>query len=422
MNNELQQFDKEHVWHPFDVLCAENICIESAVGIYLYTPEGRPIMDAISSWWVNLHGHSEPTIAQAIYEQALKLEQVIFAGFTHPQAVQLAQSLLKILPFEYDQIFYSDNGSTSVEVALKLAMQYWHNQGIEKKKVVALEGAYHGDTFGAMAVGERNVFSKPFNKYLFEVEVLYHHSQSEKECIARFEKLVAAGEVGAFIYEPLIQGAAGMKIYSATLLQQLLEIAQKYEVVTIADEVMTGFGRTGQLFASAYMSIGPDMICMSKGITGGFLPLGATAINKKIVSPFDSADKDKRFYHGHSYTANPLSCAAANASMRLLLSDDCQQQIKMIEQSHLAFLENIKSHPQIVNAAVLGTILSIELHAQGGTSYFSQNRDYLYQFFLQKNILLRPLGNVIYILPPYVIKSSELQEIYTAIMELLDTL
>lgn len=416
---ELLAFDKAHIWHPFDVLHASNLCVERAEGVWLYTADGRKILDAVSSWWVNIHGHAVPEIAKAIYEQALQLEQVIFAGFTHPPAIKLAKSLLEILPFEYDQIFYSDNGSTSVEVALKLAMQYWHNQSVDRNKIVALEGAYHGDTFGAMAVGERSVFSKPYQQYLFDVEVLCHYSQSEQNCIDDFRRVAQVGNVAAFIYEPLVQGAAGMRIYSAALLQNLLEIAREHDILCIADEVMTGFGRTGRMFASQYMTVAPDIICMSKGITGGFLPLGATAVSKKITAKFDSSEKEKRFYHGHSYTANPLSCAAANASMQLLRSEKCTADIRRIELSHVAFLDQILPHPHIVRAASIGTILSIELKSEIGTSYFSTNRDFIYGFFMERNILLRPLGNVIYILPPYVINESELQEIYNSIIELL---
>ena len=422
MNKALQQFDSQHVWHPFDVLHAQNIMVERGEGVYLHTTDGRKIIDAISSWWVNIHGHAQPDIAKAIYDQALKLEQVIFSGFTHSPAIVLAESLLKILPFSYDQIFYSDNGSTSVEVALKLAMQYWHNQGIEKTKIVALEGAYHGDTFGAMAVGERSVFSKPFQKYLFDVAVLPLHSETATECVAHFEALASKGEVAAFIYEPLIQGAAGMLMYEPHLLQSLLEIAYKYNILCIADEVMTGFGRTGKLFASEYVSIAPDMVCMSKGITGGFLPLGVTAINEKVSSQFQSTEKEKRFYHGHSYTANPLSCASGNASLKLLLADKCQTQIQNISTAHSAFLNKIKNHSKIVRVQALGTILSIELQVDGGTSYFSNKRNELYKFFLDRDILLRPLGNVIYILPPYVINEEQLNKIYNAIDELLTTL
>lgn len=422
MISTLEQFDTDHVWHPFDVLHANNILIESAAGVYLHTADGRKIIDAVSSWWVNIHGHAQPDIAKAIYDQAQKLEHVIFSGFTHSPAISLAETLLKILPFSFDQIFYSDNGSTSVEVALKLALQYWYNQDKEKTKIVALEGAYHGDTFGAMALGERSVFTRPFQKFLFDVEFLPLHTGSTQDCIEKFEAIASRGHVAAFIYEPLIQGAAGMVIYDASTLNSLLEIAQKYNILCIADEVMTGFGRTGKLFASEYLALPPDIMCLSKGITGGFMPLGATAINSKVTAQFTSTDKEKRFYHGHSYTANPLSCAAANASMKLLLAEQCQQQIQFITESHAHFLQQIKSHPKIASAKSLGTIISIELKVDGGTSYFSNKRNYFYQFFLDRNILLRPLGNVIYVLPPYIINKSELNKIYGAIAELLEAL
>lgn len=418
-NNEINTFDTTHVWHPFDSLHAHNILIESAEGVYLKTADGKLIIDAVSSWWVNIHGHGRKEIADAIYQQALTLEQVIFAGFTHSPAVALAAKLLEILPFEFDQIFYSDNGSTSVEVAIKLALQYWYNMGQPRNKIIALEGAYHGDTFGAMAVGERGLFSKPFQQHLFAVDTIAIFGNTASDCLNQFEFKAKHGDVAAFIYEPLLQGSAGMRIYDGELLEQLIVIAKKYDIICIADEVLTGFGRTGKLFASAYCTAAPDIMCLSKGITGGFLPLGVTVINSKVIEAYHSTDKNKRFYHGHSYTANPICCAAANASLEILLSESCQNQIKMIEQQHQVFVRKNKENSKIKSIKSLGTILSIELFTKDDTSYFNSKRDELYQFFLSRNILLRPLGNVIYILPPYVINEAELNQIYTAINELL---
>jgi adenosylmethionine-8-amino-7-oxononanoate aminotransferase len=419
-NKELHSFDIAHIWHPFDSLHAQNILIESAEGVYLKTSDGKLILDAVSSWWVNIHGHGRKEIAEAIYQQALQLEHVIFAGFTHRPAIELAEKLLRILPFEYDQIFYSDNGSTCVEVAIKLALQYWYNIEQPKNKIIGLEGAYHGDTFGAMSVGERNQFTKPFQQHLFQVDTIDVFAVTQEECIAAFESKIKQDDVAAFIYEPLLQGSAGMRIYSSELLDKLILTAKRYNVICIADEVLTGFGRTGKLFASDYCSEAPDIICMSKGITGGFLPLGVTAINKKIIAAYNSTERNKRFYHGHSYTANPISCAAANASIDILLSEECTTQIRMIEQQHQEYIRNNQKNPKIKSIHSLGTVLSIELQTLDKTSYFNSKRNELYQFFMDRGILMRPLGNVIYILPPYIIKPAQLNQIYDAINELLN--
>ena len=420
----LQESDKKNIWHPFTPLVdgIEPLLVESASGVYLHLNGGRKIIDAVSSWWVNLHGHSHPVIANAIAEQAKKLEHVIFAGFTHEPAIQLSENLLSILPKNQSKIFFSDNGSTAVEVALKMAIQYWHNQGIKNKtKIIAQDGAYHGDTFGSMSVGERGAFTNAFSPYLFNVEFIDFPIEDHKgKLLKDFESKLQTNQVGVFIYEPLVQGAAGMRMYSSEILEQLISIAQQHDVVCIADEVFTGFGRTGKLFASDYLKVQPDIVAVSKGITGGFMPLGVTSCSEKILDAFKSADASKTFFHGHSYTANPLACAAANASFDLLMSNECQQSIQQISQSHSEFVSKNKNHKAIKNIRSLGTILAIELQTQEGTSYFSEARKKIYPFFLEQNILLRPLGNVIYVLPPYVIKQEELNYIYSAIEKFLN--
>lgn len=423
-----ESLDKKNIWHPFTPLegASEPLFVESAQGVYLHLKDGRKIIDAISSWWVNIHGHCNPVIAKAIGEQAKKLEHVIFAGLTHEPAIRLSENLLSILPENQSKIFFSDDGSTAVEVALKMAIQFWHNQGIKnKKKIVALEGAYHGDTFGSMSVGERSAFTAAFSPYLFEVEFIdFPAGQNEEKVIEDFKRKIQTQEVGAFIYEPLVQGAAGMRMYSPEILDQLISLAQGHEVICIADEVFTGFGRTGKLFAGNYLKTQPDIVAVSKGITGGFLPLGVTSCSEKIVDAFKSPEASKTFFHGHSYTANPLACAAANASFDMLMSDDCQNNIQRISDSHLQFIlkinpDNNRNHKAIKNVRTLGTILAIELQTKEGTSYFSEIRKKIYPFFLERNILLRPLGNVIYVLPPYVIADDELQIIYSTIEEFL---
>ncbi|MCA6079068.1 adenosylmethionine--8-amino-7-oxononanoate transaminase [Fulvivirga sedimenti] len=416
--NEWQERDKNSVWHPFTPLMgvAEPLMITRAEGPYLFTNDGRRILDAISSWWVNLHGHSHPHIQQAIARQAGELEHVIFAGFTHKPAIELAESLLKILPGPFERIFYSDNGSTAVEVALKLAFQYWENRGEPRRRVIALDGAYHGDTFGAMSVGERSIFTKPFFPYLFDVEFIpLPDGQNDSEVITQFERLISDGEVASFIFEPLVQGAAGMRMYSAKTLDRLLEIAKSHEIICIADEVMTGFGRTGRLFACEFLAHSPDLICLSKGLTGGALPLGATACTAEIMRPYLTADLRQAFLHGHSYTANPMACAAANASLELLLTDDCLENIKRIAQSHSDFVRKHAGNDRLKDIRSMGTILALEFYTDQDSSYVSEMRNSLYPFFLERNILLRPLGNLIYVLPPYVTSDKDLEAVYTAI-------
>ena len=417
------QRDKEVIWHPFTPQkgSSDVIPIERAEGVWLYTSDGRKIIDAISSWWVNIHGHAHPYIAKKIAEQALKLEQVIFAGFTHTPAIILAEQLLKILPGNLSKVFYSDDGSTAVEVALKMALQYWHNKGEKKIKIIAFENAYHGDTFGAMSAGARSQFTAAFQNLLFEVEhIPVPHADNLDECKALIAKLGRRENVTAFIFEPLVQGAAGMIMHEAKHLDELIAIAKENKIICIADEVMTGFGRTGRLFACDYLENKPDIVCVSKGITGGFLPLGVTACNEKIFEAFDTDDRTKTFFHGHSYTANPLSCAAAIASLELLLQSECVQQIRMIEDRHAAFVSSLQGNPFVKDARYRGTILAVELNTKEDSSYFNSIRDHIYQTCLSKGVLLRPLGNVMYCMPPYCIQAFDLKLIYETISTCLN--
>ncbi|MCS7019011.1 MAG: adenosylmethionine--8-amino-7-oxononanoate transaminase [Cytophagales bacterium] len=421
---QVLQADAQAVWHPFTPLYGLRPPLEvvRTEGAWLYTADGRQILDAISSWWVNLHGHSHPYIAQAISEQAASLAHVIFAGFTHQPAVTLAERLLRILPPNMAKIFYSDNGSTATEVAMKMAFQYFYNLEIYKPKIIAIDGAYHGDTFGAMSVGDRSPFNAPFQPYLFEAVFIPFPDQTNQEKVFQeFADIIATGQVGAFIFEPLVQGASGMRMYSASLLDKMIAHAQQHGVICIADEVMTGFGRTGKLFASLYLHHYPDIICLSKGITGGFLPLGVTACTQRIQNAYRSPELMKTFFHGHSYTANPIACAAANASLDLLLSQQCSSAIARINHSHLQFAAKLQQGSYAVrNVRVLGTILAVEIDRSGETSYFHEARNNLYYHFLDKNLLMRPLGNVVYILPPYCITNQELALAYQAILEIVE--
>lgn len=429
----LAQRDKAVIWHPFTPFkySPDPIAIQKGEGAYLIDENGNRYLDAISSWWVTLHGHAHPYIAEALYQQALTLEQVIFAGFTHEPAVHLAERLLPLLPGQFSRIFYSDNGSTSTEVAIKMALQYWWNkdngdgQMKKRNKILAFHQSYHGDTFGAMSVSDRNVFTKAFESHLFEV--LFIETPNEKN-IHEIKALLhrEGSNIAAFIYEPLIQGAGGMHFYEADLLNEILNTAKGLEIICIADEVMTGFGRTGTLFASYYLQKKPDIICLSKGLTGGTMALGVTAVNERIVEAFQSEDKRKTFFHGHSFTANPLACRAALASLDLLNEPQTVNQIEMISRANLAFAERLKKHPGTTNARIkqirsLGTILAFEIN-RGKDEYLNDISQSITAYMLAKGIYLRPLGNTVYIMPPYCITAEELDRIYASLVEMIETI
>ena len=418
----LLERDGKVIWHPYtQALNADPaLPIVRAEGAYLYTEEGKRYLDGISSWWVNLHGHAHPFITERISEQLKKFHHVLFAGCTHAPAVELAEKLIAILPENQQRVFYSDDGSTAVEAALKMALQYCFNRGIPRMRVIAFESGYHGDTFGAMSVSGRGAFTTPFASLLFEVtHIAPPLPGKEEESLAKFEALLKDGKVAAFIFEPRILGAAGMLMYESSPLDELLSMAKAHGVITIADEVMTGFGRTGRIFASDYLVNSADIFCFSKGLTGGSLPLGVTSCSEEIYAAFVSEDRAKTFFHGHSYTANPISCSAALASLELLLSPACGKQIEMISKMQLETAERLSSHPAVSASRALGTILALEV-GNGSASYFHPRRDTLYRGFLARGILLRPLGNVVYVMPPYCIDRAQLQQVYSAIEQVLD--
>lgn len=421
LNKSLTERDAASVWHPFTPLKgrAAPLPIVRAEGAKLYTEDGRAVIDAVSSWWVNLHGQAHPYIAEAVSKQAHSLEHVIFADFTHEPAVRLAERLLNILPENQDKIFYSDNGSTAVEVALKMALQYWYNRGIKKTTIIALEGAYHGDTFGAMSVGGRGPFTDPYAPLLFEtVFIPFPNKENREKAVRLFREAISKENVAAFIFEPLVQGASGMRMYDAEILDELIGAARENEVLCIADEVMTGFGRTGKLFASDHLRRKPDIFCLSKGLTGGTMALGVTSCTQAIVQAFESEELKKTFFHGHSFTANPIACAAANASLDLLLAESCLERIRFIEQKHRAFAEKIRGFSKVKNMRMLGTILAFEVDTEEETSYFNEAGRALYDFFIGRGVLLRPLGNVVYVLPPYCINDEDLEKVYGVLEEI----
>lgn len=415
-----QQMDAQSVWHPFTQVATapSNVVLTRGQGACFYDVEGHKYIDGIASWWVNLHGHCHPYIIAAITQQLQQLEHALFAGFTHQPGITLANRLLQHLPSQ-DKVFFSDNGSTAVEVALKMALQYAHNIGQPKYKVIAFEDAYHGDTFGGMSVAARNAFNAPFQPLLFDVLSLPLPTHSNLDAVVQqLEGYLKKGDVACFIFEPLVLGAGGMLLYEPAHLDALLQCCAKYECITIADEVMTGFGRTGTFFASQQLSIQPDVVCMSKGITGGFFPLGATACKAFIYNAFLSDDKYKTFFHGHSYTGNPVTCAAALASLDLMEQDSTWQAIAAIEQAHAQAAQLLRRSSKVSQVRHKGTILAFDLVSEEHTHYLNNQAAYIAQFFMDRNIILRPLGNVVYVLPPYCITQEELQQIYAAMLEL----
>ncbi|WP_316811514.1 adenosylmethionine--8-amino-7-oxononanoate transaminase [Pedobacter heparinus] len=418
----LAERDEKVIWHPYTQMKSPlpHIPITRGEGVYLFDENGKKYIDAVSSWWVNIHGHAHPYIAAKVAEQLTTLEHVIFAGFTHEPAVQLAERLLPLLPGSQEKVFYSDNGSTAVEVALKMCLQYWVNTTKKPRtKIIAFKDAYHGDTFGAMSVSGRSIFTEPFNPLLFDVEFIeLPNAQNIAQLRSKLNYL--SNEVACFIFEPMVLGASGMLMYEAQYLDELIETCQKHGILTIADEVMTGFGRTGKYFSCEALQNRPDIFCLSKGLTGGTMPLGVTTCNSKIFNAFLSDDKLKTLYHGHSFTANPVACTAALASLDILLQPETLLHIKRIASRHQEFAETILGHPKLKNIRQNGTILVMEWETGGDTSYLNGLRDRLYLYFLERGIVLRPLGNVLYILPPYVISDEDLAYIYQNILQALN--
>jgi len=424
--SSLSDRDNKVIWHPYTQhkTFGGAIPITTGKGAVLYDESGNAYIDAISSWWVTIHGHAHPYLAEKVYQQALLLEQVIFTHFTHEPAILLAERLLRILPGGLSKIFFSDNGSTAVEVAIKMALQYWKNKGKENRtKIVAFKHAYHGDTFGAMSVSSRGLFTDAFRDLLFDVIFIDTPDDSNLEA-NRSVLQSHMGEIAAFIYEPLLQAAGGMRMYSANHMNLLLEMVKQQEILCIADEVLTGFGRTGNLFASESLHQSPDLICLSKGLTGGMMALGITACKQKIFDAFLSDDSSRTFFHGHSYTANPLACSAGLASLDLLEDQKCRNQINAIREQHEKFLKNkLQDNKQNLfrNMRILGTILAFEINA-GKDEYINQAGAAIMQKALSQGIYLRPLGNTVYVMPPYCITPAQLEKIYEFLLSLKESM
>lgn len=422
MTQQQELVDRDYAvnWHPYTQMKTANniIPIVRGQGSYIFDANGKRYIDAVSSWWVTLHGHAHPYIAKKLSEQVATLEQVIFAGFTHQPAIELSERLLALLPESQTKAFYTDNGSTAIEVALKMAIQADYNKGGNKRKVIAFKNGYHGDTFGAMSVSGRGIWTDPFGEMLFEVLFIDRPTEDNLAQTKEFIDMHAS-ETICFIYEPLVQGAGGMLMHKAEHLSALMKHCKEREILLIQDEIFVGFGRTGKLFAVDHLTETPDVMCFSKGLTGGTLPLGMTTCTEEIYQAFYTEDKTKALFHGHSFTASPLACTAALASMDLLLEQSTQDSITRIASKHEAFINELKQHAKVLDARQCGTIFAMEWKTSEHTSYFSDMHDTLYPFFLERGVLMRPLGNIIYLVPPYCTSDEDLDYIYGCILEAL---
>jgi adenosylmethionine-8-amino-7-oxononanoate aminotransferase len=428
---EILEDDKKYVWHPYtqEMTAPPSLAIKKAEGPYLITGEGRKIFDVISSWWVNLHGHGNPHIMAAIREQCGQIEQIIFADCTHEKGAKLARKIVEALPGQFSKVFYSDNGSTAVEIGIKMAIQYWSNQGKSKNKVVAFRNSFHGETFGSMSVSDVDEIVGPFEEHKFKTlfvnPPLEGRPQQIKEALENFEHLLKVHheEIGLFLFEPLVQGVAGMMVQDKEALDEMIRIARKYNVLTMADEVFTGFGRTGKMFAMNHLQETPDIVALAKGLTGGVIPLAATVVTDKVYREFYSPVKEKAFFHGHSFCGNALGAAAALANLELFEKPETLGNIERITALHQGFKEELEKNPEwsfkIVEVRQFGTILAIELQTEEESGYLNPIRDRIFNYFMDRDVLMRPLGNVFYMLPPYCTSTEIIEDTYQMIRDFL---
>jgi adenosylmethionine-8-amino-7-oxononanoate aminotransferase len=401
------------VWHPFTqhALSPDMPLVTRGEGAWLETQKGK-LLDAISSWWVITHGHRHPRIVEAIKKQADELDQVIFAGYTHQPAEDVARGLIEIAPLGLSHVFYSDSGSTAVEVALKMALGFWKNAGKARTKILALEHAYHGDTVGTMSAGARGVFNAAYDPLLFDVTRLPFPQGRGCDVLAALED--AAKDAAALIVEPLILGAGGMLTYDAGLLRKMHALCRRHGTLFIADEVMTGFGRTGTLFACEQAGITPDILCLAKGLTGGSLPLAATLCTPEIFAAHYSTDRSRTFFHSSSFTANPIACAAARANLQIWRDEPVRKRIAALASAQEDRLASFRADPRFAGVRRLGTITALDLKVPD-PGYLAGLGPQLTAFFQARGLLLRPLGNTIYVMPPYCLTPAELDLVYDAI-------
>ena len=414
---------KKNIWRPFtqEALANEQIVITSAKNQYLYDNNNKQYIDFISSWWVNIHGHCNNNIVKAIKNQTKKLDHVIFSDFCSESSLELIHELQKFLDKSLSKFFFSDNGSTSVEVALKIAYQYHINIGNKKKYFITFDGSYHGDTFGSMSIGASSNFFNHFKELFFTTLTIpypdtwiddFQIEEKEKMILIEFEKLLFKykNDIAGFVIEPLIQGASGMRMCRKEFLNKICIIARNHNILLIFDEVMTGFARTGKMFGYEHLNIIPDIICLSKGITGGFLPLGMTIVTDKIYQSFCSQEVSKTFLHGHSYTGNPISCAAAVASLKLF-NNKTFQKIENLSKIYYKNINELMITKKFEKFRILGSICAFDYinHNKEYNSNLSRN---LKKLFLENGFILRPLGNTVYLLPPYCISNKDIEKIF----------
>lgn len=414
------EIDQAHIWHPLTQhkTSSAPTPILRAEGAMLYAEDGATYIDGIASWYTAMYGHCNPYIIEQVTAQMKTLDQITFTGFTHQPATTLAQKVLDILPENQQKIFFNDNGSTAVEAGIKMALQYHHNKGSKRNTLIAFENGFHGDTFGAMSVSDLSVYNGPFEDYFLNVKRIPTPTEENlAEVMQLLQSIIKEHACAGFVYEPLVQGAAGMHMYEAVGLEAILKLCKANDVITIADEVMTGFGKTGKHFASLYLETYPDIICLSKALTAGLVPMSLTTCTQEIYDAFLDDTVSKGFFHAHTYSANPIACAAAIAGIDLLTSENIQRQIQHIHKRHSAFAKAIKTHPKAINIRVKGVIFALELNTE--MERYGSLRNALFKHFMDRGVCLRPLGNTIYILPPFVITDAQLNTIYTAIEEAL---
>ncbi len=420
-SESISKRDQKHIWHPLTQhkLHPKMLGIKRAKGALLYDENGKDYIDGISSWYTSVYGHCNDYILEKVQAQMQQLDQVVFSGFTHEPAVKLSEALIKVLPNNHQKLFFSDNGSTATEIGIKMALQYHFNKGEKRPVLLAFEEGFHGDTFGAMSVSGLSVYNGPFEDFFIQVErIPVPTKENIGEVLKQLEGRLQKNDIAGFIYEPLVQGAAAMKMHAPEDLNQVLELIKKHGVLAIADEVMTGFGKTGKNFASEYLQTPPDIICMSKALTAGLLPMAVTSCTQEVYDAFYSDDIAKGLFHGHTYTANPLACTAALAGLQLLQSEEIQENIQRIIRSHQEFDEKLNNHPKVASTRQCGIIYALDLNVK--MERYGNLRDRLFKHFMDNGVFLRPLGNTIYISAPYIISETQLQKIYDTIIEVLD--
>jgi adenosylmethionine-8-amino-7-oxononanoate aminotransferase len=408
--------DSKHIWHPLTQhkTAAPPVGIVKAKGALLWDEDGNEYIDGIASWYTAMYGHSHPAIVKAVQQQMEQLDFVMFSGFTHEPAVQLSEKLMEILPHNQQKIFFNDNGSTAVEAAIKMALQYHHNKGEKRDTLIAFNNGFHGDTFGAMSASGIGSYNAPFEDFLLKVKrIPPPQGDTIEEVLQQLEQILSENKCAAFIFEPLVQGAAGMKFHSAAGLDALIKKCKQQNVLCIADEIMTGLGKTGRNFASDYLESKPDIMCMSKALTAGMFPLSITSCTQSIFDSFLSTENSKAFFHAHTYSAHPLGCAAAIAGIELLLSVEMVENKTRIAKAHIAFARKLSQNNKVKNVRCKGVILAFELTEE--MERYGASRAALYDHFMNLGVCLRPLGNTIYVLPPFVITKKQLQKIYNSI-------